>query len=401
MRNINLLITLLFFFLSCSWAFEKIPDFDDDIKHILNSHYLAYKDKEYFTGISLSVYIPHQAIKNYYIGQEAQEKGSKKIDADTLFEIGSITKSFTAAIVLQLEKENKLHLQDTLAEWLPTYRKWSHLTIQTLLNMTSGLPNYSDAALMNVEEFYHPERQWSEKQLINFVYPPGNLSPPLKPGYSYTNTGYILTGMMIEKATRNSFQKEIEERLIKPAHLSDTFYPIPSIDKKVAARLAHGYGYNPYTNPELVGKDMQKSNLSWAGAAGALISNSVDVIKWIRALFVDNSILDQNQKKQLMQIVSTATGEPIQQTSSANPRAFGLGVSEGFDKDFGRYWFYEGETEGFRALYMYVPSNGIIIACIFNSAVNAENDHAGELMKKIYLYTKKNMTPNRGESLYV
>lgn len=362
---------------------------DDQVSAILNAHYAAYHDKEYFSGIALSVYAPGQAIKSYYTGKVSHEEGSKNIDAYTLFEIGSITKSFTAAIVLQLEKENKLHLTDTVEKGFPEYSKWSMLTIKSLLNMTSGLPNYTDAPLMNAEQFYHPEKLWTDKDLLQFVYPKEAFSPPLKSGYAYTNTGYILTAMMIEKATQHSFKTEIEYRLIQVAKLENTFYPLPAMDKNILSRLAHGYGYNQYANPESVGEDVQKSNLSWAGAAGAVVSNSSDVIKWIKALFIDHKILDEKQKHDMMQLVSTATGKPIDKSSEKSPHSFGLGVTQGYDKDMGEFWFYEGETEGFRALYMYVPSNGIIISSMFNSAVNSENDHAGELMKKIYALIKK------------
>lgn len=356
---------------------------NDPIQKILDTHYAAYHDSEYFSGIALSFYVPRESIRSYFSGYEAHDKNAKPVSADTLFEIGSITKSFTSAVILQLEKENKLKLTDTLQHWLPEYDKWSQLTLESMLNMTSGLPNYSDSPLMNAQVFQHPEQAISGKDLIAYVYPSGALSPPLKPGYAYTNTGYILAGMIIEKLTNSSLQSAFMTRLILPAHLENTFYPLPQADKRMS-RLAHGYGFNPYANPELVGKDLRDSTLSWAGAAGAMISNSADVIQWVKALFVDTAILDPEQKKKLMKLVSTETGKFIPQTSSHDPRAFALGVSQGYDPEIGEYWFYEGETEGFRALYMFVPANGIIISSIFNSAVNSENDHAGELMKKIY-----------------
>ena len=86
----------------------------------------------------------------------------------------------------------------------------------------------------------------------------------------------------------------------------------------------------------------------------------------------------------MMQIVSLSTGAPIEITSKKDPYGFGLGITQAFDKELGHYWFYEGETLGFRATYMYIPCNGVIISTIFNSATNAENDHSGPLIKEIY-----------------
>jgi D-alanyl-D-alanine carboxypeptidase len=385
MRNTILLFILLTLPFTALQA--ATSSFDEKVQKALSSHYSTYKDKEYFSGIALAIYKPKEEIKDYYIGQSDHDKDSKPLDKDSLFEIGSITKSFTAALVLQLEKENLLSLDDTLARHLSDYSKWSSLTLRKLLNMTSGLPNYSDSPLMNTAEFKDIGRLWTNQELIHFSYPEGTFSPPLKTGYFYSNTGYILTAMIIERLSHQSFQTELERRLIKPAALQNTFYAAPKLNAAYYNRLVHGYSYNPYLNPELVGKDMKASNLSWAGAAGALVSNPRDVIQWVKALFVENKILDKHQKDELTQLISTTTGKAIKSTSSADPRGFGLGVVQGYDKTLGQYWFYEGQTEGFRALYFYSPHSGIIISSIFNSSVDGDNDHAGELMKLIYKLT--------------
>ncbi len=390
-KNILLIAAVVLMILTAFYISYRYTSLDNNAESILNSHFKKYHDQEYFSGIALSVYQPGQEIKNYYIGKDAHDNTGKNIDANTLFEIGSITKSFTSAIILQLEKEKKLVLSDTLDKWLPEYSKWSTINIQALLNMTSGLPNYTDAPLLNAGMYLYPSRVYTNKDLINFVYPAGELSPPLKHGYEYTNTGYILASMIIEKITQHSLQTEIENRLIKTVPLTNTFYPVPDANKNISNRLARGYGFNPYTNPEQVGKDTSKVSLSWAAGAGAMISNSSDIIKWVRALFVEQTILDQTQKNHLMQMVSTTNGKPVTTVSNTERTAFALGVTQGYEKEIGKYWFYEGQTEGFRALYMYVPANGIIISSIFNSSVNTENDHAGELMKAVYQMTKQDV----------
>src|SRR6267378_733272 len=87
------------------YAKNSASDFDMKAQAILIQHYQKYKDLEYFSGGELSIYIPHQKIKNYYTGQISHAKNSSAVSANTLFQIGSITKSFTAAVILQLEKE--------------------------------------------------------------------------------------------------------------------------------------------------------------------------------------------------------------------------------------------------------------------------------------------------------
>lgn len=367
----------------------KKNTFDHQINEALRSHFLAYHEKEYFSGMAMSIYLPDQAIKNYYFGQSGHTQESRPIDASSLFEIGSITKSFTGAIVLQLQKENRLDLDTPIKAWLNDYPKWSALSIRSLLNMTSGLPNYSDSPLFNVDLDRNPEKKWLNQELIQYAYPPASFSPPLKTGYFYSNTGYILVAMIIEKLTQHDFKTELENRLLKPAKLKNTFYPCPERDKGVRSRLVQGYGYNPYDNPEILGQDLSQTSLCWAGAAGALVSNSQDIIEWVKAIFIDTVLLDQNQKAEMMKIISTATGKSIRITNSKDRQGFGLGLAQAYDKDLGVFWFYEGQTEGFRALYLYSPKTGIIISSIFNSAVNAQNDHAGEFMKKIYSLVRK------------
>ena len=380
--------TMIILLLSISTVYAKdsISSLDTEINQAFSAHFKKYKQLEYFSGAELSIYLPNQPIKNYYLGQVTQDKASKKVSSETLFQIGSITKSFTAALILQLEKEGKLNLDDTLRIWLPQYPKWSTVTIKTLLNMSSGLPNYSDTPAMNVQVANNLSHQWSKEELINYVYPASSFSPPLKSGYFYTNTGYILADLISEKATHHNFQNELVNRTIQPADLHNTFYPVPTMENTIHDRMAHGYNYNQYDNPVLVGKDIYDNDLSWAGAAGAIVSNSEDVIKWVKALFIDNTILDAMQKQKLQSLISLQTGKPIKQTNKNDPRGFGLGVVQAFDDHdplLKQYWFYQGETLGFRAVYFYNPCNGIMISSIFNSSTNSENDHIGELMKKI------------------
>ena len=381
-KTLTLAVTLLTVNLTYAHPVEQ-TDFDAQVQRALISHFNHYKEAEYFSGAAVSIYIPQQGIKNYFTGQISHEPKSQLIGKETLFQIGSITKSFTAAIVLRLETADKLHLTDSLQQWLPQYKKWSGLSITQLLNMTSGLPNYSDMPLLNAQFYYNSSRIWTNSELINFVYPQGKLSPPLKSGYFYTNTGYILTALIIEKAANTAFDSEIN-RVIRLADLKNTNYILQDPPPTMHARLAHGYSFNQYDNAANVGRDISDGNLSWAAAAGGIIGNSEDIVKWVKALFIDNKILDSDQKNKLMSLISVTNGQPIHQTTADLKRGFGLGVAQNFDPVLGRYWFYEGETLGFRALYLYQPCNGVIISAVFNSATNEENDHAGLLIQRIY-----------------
>ncbi len=366
--------------------------FDNQMQTLLNDHVTKYRELEYFSGASLSVFKPGDGIHNYYAGKVSHEATSPAVSEKTLFQIGSITKSFTAVVMLQLEKERMLDLQQTLDSYLPQYPKWAKYTLDSLLNMTSCLPNYSDTPFFNVAAYETPEKVYSNESLIAYVYPKTTFTPPLRSGYFYSNTGYALADMIVEKTTGHTFRQELENRLLKPCELKNTFYPVPTLQREQFDRMAHGYQYNIYDNPPLVGVDVKKMNLSWAGAAGALVSTTEDVVKWVQALFTGD-LLDEAQRKKLRALHSTKTGKPISSLSEDDPSGFGLGVASKYSSDDPKesFWFYEGQTMGFRALYMYVPSSNIIIACAFNSSPDSQNDHAHELLINVY---KALMLPN-------
>ncbi len=351
----KILVTLISFYWSIHAYGQTAPtDFDEQIQKILNSHYTQFKNLEYFSGGSLSIYVPHHGIKNFYVGKVSHESKSKPVTSATLFQIGDITKTFTAAMILQLEKENKLQLTDTLKPWFPEYSKWSGIKIVQLLKMDSGIPNYSAVPVLNTQIYYNLNRIWTDKELIATVYPSSSFSPPLKTGYYFSNTGYILASFIIQKATHDTFSHQLTARTIQLANLNNTYYEVKNLGAKLQARMAHGYQYNQYENPQMVGKDIHEGNLSWASAAGGAISNTQDLARWVKALYFENKILNSAQLNQFM------SWFPLEKN------------------------YFQGQTLGFRSFYWYKTCNGVIITAAFNSATNLENDHLQSLLTQVY-----------------
>ncbi len=360
----------------------KIPKIPvDSFQNALDKYYQAYNQLEYFSGIQVS-FKANGKLKTYTTGYRTHDK-KEAISPSDLFQIGSITKSYTAALALLAEKEDHFNLDNPVKTYLEAYPHWQDLSLTSLLNMTSGLPNYSDSPKINIGFADNIKRYWNRAELVDLVYNK-NCNPPLRTGYDYTNTGYILIDMILTASGQKSYSQLLDEQIFKPLKLNNTFYPIPSANTEISKRLVSGYAYNIYTNPELVGQDVRENNLSWAAAAGGIISNSEDVVRWVDALFLQNIVLTKEQQSKMQSLVSLKTGKPIKQTSAEEPRGFGLGVIEAYDEKIGRYWFYEGETLGFRALYMVVPCNKVIITALINSATNGDNDHSGELMQGLY-----------------
>lgn len=353
----------------------------DSIQKIIEDHYQSYHEPEYFSAIQVSIKAGDK-IKTYTVGHRTHDKLTK-LTASDLFQIGSITKSFTAALALLAEKDGVINLDKPIKTYLNAYPNWQDLSLASLLNMTSGLPNYSDSPKINIGFANNIKRYWNRTELMDLVYVK-DFNPPLRTGYDYTNTGYILMDMILTGKEQKTFTQLLDEKIIQPLGLKNTFYPIPSNNTEVSKRLVSGYAYNVYINPELVGRDVRENNLSWAGAAGGLVANSEDVVRWADALFLQDTLLAKDQKNQMQSLVSLQTGKPIKKTSKREPKGFGLGVIQTYDKKIGRFWYYEGETLGYRALYMVVPCNKVIISALFNSATNHDNDQSGALMQTLY-----------------
>jgi len=319
---------------------------------------------------------------------------AKPIGPDTLFQIGSNTKEFTAALILKLEAEGKLKLDDTIGQWLPQYPAWKDVTIRALLQMTSPIPNYSETVAIGEIQAADIHHQFSARDLIGFVDPANGQHFPTPSGWFYSNTNYILAGLIIEAASGMNYEQALTTMILEPLGLNDTFYangphPGPAAAGPVLARVPRALfllqdclDYQPQpcsvsTVAPLVGKDMRTGNLSWAAEAGAIISNPRDLASWIRALF-DKRVIPRRQFEEMTTLVSNKTGLPLSEVSADEPAGFGLGLGRAYRKEMGgAYWFYEGETLGFRTIFAYWPQDGLLITASVNSRPPNGEDRFG------------------------
>jgi D-alanyl-D-alanine carboxypeptidase len=319
---------------------------------------------------------------------------AKPIGADTLFQIGSNTKEFTAALILKLEAAGKLKLDDTIGRWLPQYPAWKDVTIRSLLQMTSPIPNYSETVAIGEIQAADIHHQFSAKDLIGFVDPANGQHFPPASGWFYSNTNYILAGLIIEAASGMNYEQALTTMILEPLGLRDTFYangphPGPAAAGPVLARVPRALfllqdclDYQPEpcrisTLAPLIGKDMRMGNLSWAAEAGAIISNPRDLGLWIRALF-EKRVVPAKQLGEMTTLVSNKTGLPLPEVTADDPVGFGLGLGRFYRKELGgAYWFYEGETLGFRTIFAYWPQDDVLITGSVNSRPPKGEDKFG------------------------
>jgi D-alanyl-D-alanine carboxypeptidase len=322
---------------------------------------------------------------------------AKPIGPDTLFQIGSNTKEFTAALILKLEAEGKLRIDDTLGKWLPQYPAWKDVTIRSLLQMTSPIPNYSETVAIGEIQAADIHHQFSARDLIGFVDPANGQHFPPASGWFYSNTNYILAGLIIEAASGMNYEQALTTMILEPLGLHDTFYadgphPGPAAAGPVMSRVPRALfllqdclDYQPKpcsvsTVAPLIGKDMRTGNLSWAAEAGAIISNPRDLALWIRALF-EKRVIPARQLEEMTTLVSNKTGQPLSEVSADDPVGFGLGLGRFYRKELGgAYWFYEGETLGFRTIFAYWPQDDLLITAAVNSRPPNGEDKFGPIV---------------------
>jgi len=272
-----------------------------------------------------------------YAAGIADLRTKKPMKTDFRFRIGSVTKTFTATVVLQLAGENRLNLDDSIEKWLPGVIQGNgydgnQITIRQILNHTSGIAEYlrsKDADMMNTKKTYTAE----ELVKIGLSLPP-DFAPGK--GWSYSDTGYVLLGILIEKVTGNSYAEEVENRIIEPLELLNTFLPGNS---SVIPGTNHARGYvQPDGASEL--KDVTYYNPSIASSAGDMISTADDLNKFFSYL-LSGKLLKEQQLKQMLTTVPTG---------SAEISGYGLGIYETKLPNGVSIWGHTGSIPGFVTL---------------------------------------------------
>ena len=238
----------------------------------------------------------------------------RKRTAGEHFRGASITKTFVATVLLQLEAEGRLDLDDTVERRLPGLVRGNgydgnKVTLRQLLNHTNGIANYTDDA-----DFSHdsagpgfPEHRYDTHQPEDLVAIALKRPPQSDPGGepSYSNTNFVLAGMVIEKVTGHSYAQEITRRIIRPLKLRETSFPGTS--PKMPKPHPVGYSRLHQDAPDAEIHDATEQNMTWLGAAGDVISTGADLNRFQRAL-VKGDMLPPRQMKEMFDEVPAGQG---------------------------------------------------------------------------------------------
>ncbi|HEY3418779.1 MAG TPA: serine hydrolase domain-containing protein [Armatimonadota bacterium] len=262
------------------------------------------------------------------------------------FRIGSLTKQFTAALILKLVDEGKLSLDDTVRKWLPDLAlpNDDQITVRMLLNHTSGVPNFTNATFWNTEGFTHPDRAWEPHELADRVKTESFTDPGT--AFSYCNTGYVLAGMIAEAAAGQSIAQAMTTRFFIPLRMRDTVF---AVDGNITGAYAHGYLQLP---AGVAPVDVSTWNPSYAWTAGSIISTAHDLLIWIDALF-GGRVLSSSSLTAMLTPIAPAT-----------EYGFGLGFKQAVD---GRNFVaHSGQIPGYFSLMAHHRESGLTIVVLTN-----------------------------------
>ncbi|GAB90047.1 serine hydrolase domain-containing protein [Gordonia rhizosphera] len=248
--------------------------------------------------------------------------------------IGSLTKTMTATILLQLVQEKRLSLDDTIGTYVSGVPNGDTATLRQLADMTSGIPSYTESNAVADKYFANPEYAWPPAELVDAVKPmPADFAPGQ--GWEYSNTNYILLGMVIEKVLHQPIAETFATRLFTPLDMSDTTFPGGSVE--IAA--PHLDGQTDQGQPAGHNVDSTHWNPSFAFTAGAVISTLDDLQKWGDALFTGNGILEP-ATQQLRR--DSILHSPPPNTATAG---YGIGIG---DRD--GWWGHDGDIPGYNSV---------------------------------------------------
>lgn len=268
------------------------------------------------------------------------------ISPQTVFRLGSITKQFSAAVLLQLVQENKVSLDDPVSKFLPGYPEpGGSATVRHLLNHTVGIQSYTGIPGWVVEE--NTARPYTTEEMVAIF---RDLPAPSRPGerWTYNNSGYVLVGAIIEKVTGKPWHEALRERISQPLGLETIRY---GVGEESVKNMAKGYtdGEN---GPELA----RRIHMSVPHAAGALIGSVEDLAEWNAALH-GGRVVGPDLYAQMIAPTALPDGESA-------PYGFGLGVNE---IRGAQAISHGGGIFGFSTEAAYLPEEDLFVAVFANS----------------------------------
>ena len=348
---------------------ERELPFAQELQDALDAGLEEYGGK----GLSAAVIMPDGA---KWAGVSGVSHGTTPVTPDMPFAAGSITKTWTAATILELAEEGVLTLDDPLSDLLPAYPNVdSTITIRQLLNHTGGVYNFTDHP-----DYWHeivwdaPARSWTPEETISTFL----LEPYFAKGsdWHYSNSGYTLLRMIITEATGSEISTEYRNRFWDPLGLDRTFL---AVEEELPENIAHGWwdldGDGEYDDFASVSRTAFSSSVG-----GQVFSTAEDLAEWARALYHERTILDKHSFDEMI------TFYPVDTPDEPLLAGYGLGAVRFSPELFNdlEVWGHGGSAPGYAAGSLYLVDYGVSIGIADNTE---EGDAMGTLNDLLSIIT--------------
>ena len=315
-----------------------------------------------FPGATLGVVLPNGESFALAVGFSDRDAKTPMKPNDRML-AGSVGKTFAAATALQLVKEGKIGLDDKIEKYLGSEPWFARLpnakdiTVRQLMNHTSGLVRYEFKQTFTKDLTANPEKVWKPAELVAYLF---DEKPPFEAGkgWNYSDTNYILLGMIIEKVTGKKFYNEANRRLVKPLKLTDT---IPQDGPKLKG-LVQGYAgpNNPFGGTDAMivnGKFAINPQFEWTG--GGWMSTTHDLARWARMIYEGKAFSPDLLPQVLEGVPAPMLGRENKYGLAAIIRKTPIGTSYG----------HSGFFPGYMTDMAYFPEHKVAVAVQVNTSV--------------------------------
>ncbi len=325
----------------------------------LQSRLDRLRDRYAIPGISVAIVLPDGSTWLGVSGM-ADIGGKSAVTRSTSFAIASVSKTFTAALIMALAEEGRLDLDAPVRHYLPGVKKVStKVKVRQLLDHTSGLRDYFFHPSIDRQLLVRPARTWRAAQALRYV---GKAYFEAGKGWHYSNTNYLVLGMLAEAVGKAPLADQVRARFLLPLDLGRTWY---QPEERALKDVAHGYRF---ASAGRTAKAIDLSDgtarvpftsvVTAAGAAGGFASNARDLAMWAHALY-GGEVLAPAYLKAMVDVRRTAAAK------SAIPYGYGV---QALEIDGRPSVGHSGRLLGFRSAVRYLPDQGIAIAVLTNQS---------------------------------
>ncbi|HMR82234.1 MAG TPA: serine hydrolase domain-containing protein [Niabella sp.] len=304
-------------------------------------------------GVACSVRMPNGQSWTGFSGTY-DTSGMSYFQPDELYQTASITKMFVATLILQLAGEGKLSLDAPIKQFLPSYQ-WvdSLITVRQLLKHRTGIADYLTTNQEATRVFFlYPDSVWTPDHILSKYL----IKPPLftrESSFSYSNTNYLILGMIIEQVTGNQFHQELRRRILQPLGLRKTF--MPPYEKPAAKMIRNWTDWNRDGVPDDASVMHGRGFASTIYTAGAMVSHPEDLVKFCYLLH--SGKLLGGLTPMLYDFSDVSVGP--------SNNGYGLGVMR-YDLHDKTYYGHSGDINGFTNIVIYSPADDLTLAIMIN-----------------------------------